>query len=180
MVVLGYQHRHDGVQATIGTGDRFHPGAPVLRVVDTSTLQVEGAINQSDVEQIRVGQPATVRLDGYTGAEYKGRVRSIGVLASTPGRAQYYLRTIPIEVELLDAGDALLPDLTASAEVLIDKVDDVLLAPSDAVKEENGQSFVYVLKGQATERRSVTVGRMSATHTVIEEGVAAGDVLVVD
>lgn len=179
MVVLGYQHRHDGVQATIGTGDRFHPGAPVLRVVDTSTLQVEGAINQSEVEQFRIGQPARVRLDGHAGAEYPGRVRSIGVMASTPGRSQFYLRTVPIEVELLDGDERLLPDLTASAEVLVDKVEDVLLAPSDAVREENGRPFVYVLKGQETERRPVTVGRMSGTHTVIEEGVNEGEVLVV-
>lgn len=179
MVVLGYQHRHDGVQATVGTGDRFYPGSPILRIVDTSTLQVEGAVNQSEVEQFRIGQPARVRLDGYAGAEYAGRVRSIGVMASTPGRSQYYLRTIPIEVELLDGDDRLLPDLTASAEVVIDKVEDVLIAPSDAVREENGKPFVYVLKGQDTERRPVTVGRMSGTHTVIEEGVSEGDVLVV-
>ena len=179
MVVLGYQHRHDGVQATVGTGDRFSPGAPILRVVDTSTLQVEGTINQSEVEQFRIGQPARVRLDGYAGAEYPARVRSIGVMASTPGRSQYFIRTIPIEVELLDSDHRLLPDLTASADVVVDQVEDVLLAPSNAVREENGRPFVYVLKGQDTERRPVTVGRMSGTHTVIEEGVAEGDVLVV-
>jgi RND family efflux transporter MFP subunit len=179
MVVLGYQHRHDGVQATIGTGDRFYPGAPIMRIVDTSTLQLEGAINQAEVEQFRAGQPARVRLDAYAGAEYPGRVRSIGVMASAPGRSQFYLRTIPIEVELLESDDRLLPDLSASAEVVVDKVEDVLLAPSDAVREENGKAFVYVLKGQETERRPVTVGRMSGTHTVIEEGVSEGDVLVV-
>lgn len=179
MVVLGYQHRHDGSQATIGTGDRFWPGSPVLRIVDTSTLQVEGAINQSEVEQFRIGQPARVRLDGYPGAEYSARVRSIGVMGTTPGRSQFYLRTVPIEVELLDADERLLPDLTASAEIVVDRVNDVLLAPSDAVREENGKPFVYVLKGQEPERRPVTLGRMSGTHTVIEEGVSEGDVLVV-
>ncbi|MBI4891772.1 MAG: efflux RND transporter periplasmic adaptor subunit [Acidobacteria bacterium] len=179
MVVLGYKHRHDGVQATVGTGDQFYSGSPLLRVVDTSTLEVDGAINQSEAEQFRVGQPARIRLDGYSGAEYQGRVRSIGVLATAPGRSAFYNRTIPIQVELLNPDDRLLPDLTASAEVLIDKVDDVLLAPSDAISEESGHSYVYVLKGQETERRPVTTGRMSATHTVIEEGVNAGEVLVV-
>jgi hypothetical protein len=179
MVVLGYQHRHDGAQATIGAGDRFWPGSPVLRVVDTSTLQVEGEINQSEAEQFRIGQSARVRLDGYPGAEYSARVRSIGVMATNPGRSQFYRRLIPIEVELLETDDRLLPDLTASAEVVIDRVNDVLLAPSDAVHEENGRPIVYVLKGQDSERRPVTLGRMSGTHTVIEEGVNEGEVLVV-
>ncbi len=180
MVVLQSYYRHGGEQVTIDAGDRLTPGQPFMRVVDTRTLQLEGAINQAECEQFRIGQQARIQLDAYPEALYHGRVHSIGVMAVTPGRQQYYLRTVPIRVEVMDADEKLFPDLTASAEVVIDRVENVLLAPSDAVKEENGQSFVYVQKGDGVEKRVVTKGRMSGTHTVLEGGVNEGEVVVIE
>jgi biotin carboxyl carrier protein len=180
MVVLQSTFRPGGQQATVQKGDRMYPGSQFLRVIDTRTLQVEGTVNQSELERFRVGQPASIRLDGIPGAVYHGRIHAIGVLATTPGRQQYYLRTVPIRVEVLDPDARMLPDLTASADVRVETVENVLLAPSEAVKAQDGQSYVMVETPRGLERRGVTRGRASSTQTVLTAGVSEGDVVVIE
>jgi HlyD family secretion protein len=167
-------------QSTYAVGDRVYPGSLMMRIVDRKSMQVEGTINQSESGRFRVGQKAVVRLDAYPGAVYDARVYSIGAMAVMPGRQQYFIRTIPIRLQILDPDDRLIPDLTASAEVLVEKLDDVLLAPAEAVKEENGESYVMVQKGENFERRHVSRGRTHGSQAALLEGVEAGEVVVID
>ncbi|MBI5280129.1 MAG: efflux RND transporter periplasmic adaptor subunit [Candidatus Solibacter usitatus] len=181
MVVLKTLHRH-GVseQSTYQAGDRVYPGSLMMRVVDRRNMQVEGAVNQAESGRFRLGQEATVRLDGYPEAVYKARVHSIGAMAAPPGRQQFYIRSIPIRLEILNPDERLLPDLSASADVLVERHDDVLLAPAEAVRDENGQSFVYVQKGETVEKRHVSRGRVHGAQAEILEGVEAGEIVVID
>jgi HlyD family secretion protein len=143
-------------------------------------MQVEGMFNQADSRRVRVGQEALVRLESVPGAEYRGKVSSVGALAVVPGRGQPYLRTIPVKVEILDPDDRLLPHLTASADVLIDKEEDVLLAPAEALHEENGETFVLVQTANGAERRPVTMKRLNGTQVALAGELAEGDVVVIE
>jgi hypothetical protein len=179
-VVVQTMRRAMGEQVLYGVGDRATPGALLMRVVDTSRMQVEGLINQSECGSFRIGQEAVVRVDAYPDAVFRGRVYAIGAMASNPGRLQYFLRTIPIRVEILDGDDRLLPDLSASADVLVEKTDNVLLAPAQALHEENGQTVVYLQKPDGVERRPVVKARVHGAQAALLEGVEEGDVVVVD
>ena len=181
MVVILEMHRHGGDQVTYAVGDRLSPGTLFMRIADRSTMQLEGTINQSEVNLFRLGQEANVRLDAYPDAVYKGKVTSIGALATAPGRgANYYLRSIPIKVQILNPDNRILPDLSASAEVLVDKTEEVLLAPSGAVRQEDGQTFVYVKSGENIEKRTVTIGPAQGAQVALTSGVSEGDVLVLN
>lgn len=179
IVVVQTMNRRDGQQVTLAVGDRVYPGSPMMRVVDRSTLQVECTMNQADSYMFRIGQAAIVRVDAFPGAEYQGKVYSIGALANVSGRRPSYRRGVPLTVTILNPDERLLPNLTASADVLLDREENVLLAPADAVKEANGQSFVYVQKPDGVEQRPVTVVRVHGTQAAISEGVAEGEVLVI-
>ncbi|MBI5084782.1 MAG: efflux RND transporter periplasmic adaptor subunit [Acidobacteria bacterium] len=181
MVVLKTLHRH-GVaeQSTYQVGDRVYPGSLMMRVVNCRNMQVEGAVNQAESGRFRLGQEATIRLDGYPEAIYKARVYSIGAMAVPPGRQQFFLRSIPIRLEILNPDERLIPDLSASADVLVEKHEDVLLAPVEAFRDENGQSFVYVQKGETVEKRHVSRGRVHGAQAEILEGVEAGEIVVID
>lgn len=179
-VVVQTTRRSMGDQITWSVGDRVTPGALLMRVVDTSRMQVEGTVNQTEYTRFRIGQEALVRVDAYPDALFRGRVHAIGALASAPGRHQYFLRTIPIRVEILDGDSRLLPDLSASAEVLVEREENVLLAPAQALREENGQTVVYVQTAEGVERRAVGKPRVHGTQAALLEGVEAGEIVVID
>lgn len=179
MAVVQDIHRHGGDRVPIAVGDQVAPGTLLLRVIDRSGMQVEGYINQSQNEQFRIGQEATVRLEAFPDAVYKARVSAIGALAATPGRAQYYLRSIPIRMQILNSDDRVLPDLSASADVVVDHHKDVLVAPADSIQQANGETFVYVRKGDSLERRPVTGARIYGPDAVLAGGIEEGEEVAV-
>ena len=180
MVVLRQMHRHGGEDVTYAVGDRLSPGGLLMQVVDQRSMQVESLVNQAEYSQFRIGQPARIRLDAYPDAEYTGRVYAIGSMATAPGRQGPWLRTIPVRVQIDNPDSRMLPDLTASAEVVVDKVENALIVPAEALIEENGQTFVQVQKGETVERRAVTGARIHGHRAALLEGVSEGEVVVLD
>ena len=53
----------------------------------------------------------------------------------------------------------------------------VLVAPRDAVVNENGRPFVQVKSGSGYDKREVKLGAMNDTELVIVSGVEKGTVL---
>jgi multidrug efflux pump subunit AcrA (membrane-fusion protein) len=176
LVILSTTRTRGGEESTINVGDQVRPGQPVVRVVDTSSLQLEAPVNQTDAALFEVGQLATVGFDAYPGIEFRGRVTSIGALASMPGRReQFYVRTVPVRLELLDRDDRILPDMTAWANVAVEREEDVLIAPASAVEEKDGKHYLYVEGAKGLDRREVRLGAMGNTEVAILDGVEEGE-----
>ena len=180
MFVIQSQHRHGGDQVYYAVGDRINPGTTFGRVIDQSSMQIEGIINQAESSLFRVGQEAIIRLDAYPGRTYKGRVYSIGALAAATGRSQYYVRGIPIRIQIESPDKLVIPDLSGSAEILLDREAGALMVPLSAVATEGGKSFVQVRKGQALEKREVILGQSNGIQTTIRAGVNEGESVVVN
>lgn len=175
MVVMQTINRPGGDQQQIQEGDTVNPGQPFMKIVDVSSMQVEGTINQAESSHFRIGQLATVGLDAFPGAAFRGRVHSIGALATQPGRQQYYIRNVPIRVQMLQFDQRVIPDLTASADVALEAEEDVLVVPASAVAIEDGTEYVYVRGSKGFERRPVKTGLNSGTHVAILDGLQEGD-----
>jgi len=180
MVVILSMPRPGGDQVTYAVGDRLNPGTTFARVIDRSSMQVEGFINQAESSLFRVGQEAVIRLDAYPGATYKGRVYSIGALAAATGRSQYYVRGIPIQVQIENADKLVIPDLSGSADVLISREVNVVIVPSSAVKMENGAAYLQVSNGQRIEKRKVTLGGSNGIQVAVLEGLNEGESVVLN
>ncbi len=175
MVVMQTINRPGGDQQQIQEGDTVNPGQPFMKIVDVSSMQVEGTINQAESSHFRIGQLATVGLDAFPGATFRARVHSIGALATQPGRQQYYIRNVPIRVQMLQFDQRVIPDLTASADVALETEEDVLVVPASALTLEGTTEYVYVRGPKGFERRAVKTGLNNGTHVAILDGLQEGD-----
>jgi multidrug efflux pump subunit AcrA (membrane-fusion protein) len=113
-------------------------------------------------------------------------VVSIGAIASQSGGGRFgrggsglYVKSVPVEIAVETHDDRLIPDLSASADILLEEPIDGLLAPREAVRNDEKGSFVLVRSGQGFERRDVTIKDRNTTHVLIEDGVAQGDELLI-
>lgn len=175
MVVMQTINRPGGDQQQIQEGDTVNPGQPFMKIVNVSSMQVEATINQAESSMFRIGQLAAVGLDAFPGASYKGKVHSIGALAVQQGRQQYYIRNVPIRVQMLSFDQRVIPDLSASADVALEAQTNVLVAPASAVGREDEVEFVYVQTPKGFERRVVKTGLNNGTHVAILDGIQEGE-----
>src|SRR5437870_847090 len=148
----------------------------ICTLVDLDTLEVEADVNESNIAQLREGQPAEVTVDAFPGQKWRGVVRQI---IPTADRAK---ATVKVKVKILDPGDRLLPEMSASAAFLERARSDAELRempriwlPSSAV--ENGR--VAVVDGEnRVALRPVTTGAARDNRIEIVRGVKANDRVV--
>ena len=157
-------------------GDEVRSGAGIMLVVNPSAMEVSARINQVDVSQVHTGQDAEVRLDAYPDLVFPGKVDRISAMAissSNSKRIRHFSVTIPIGGE----NPRLLPDLTAAVDIQLQRMDNVLLLPREAIINDSGRPEVAVLSNGRSERRPVKLGPMNDCEVMIESGLTEGTIV---
>ena len=164
--------------ADIQEGDEMSPGAPVLQVVNQSSMQVRARINQADLPSVRVGLPVTVRLDAYPDLEMTGRITQIapiGVSGSFSPRVRAFAAVITVD----GTNPRLLPDLTAAIDVEVERIKNALVVPprcGDRWMPDG--AHVRVRDGSGISTRQVALGPSDEVDVVVTSGLEAGQVIV--
>jgi HlyD family secretion protein len=177
MVVLQTTFRPGGDQVTLAVGDRLGPGQPVMKIINPEKMMVEGTVNQAEVTRLRIGQEAIIGLDAFPDAVYRGKVYSLGAIGVGSRRENYYIRNIPVQVVIENPDRRVIPDLSAYANVLVERQENALLVPAAAVGEQDGKQFVFVRTDKGFEKREVKAGLSNGVQTAILEGLKEGEVV---
>ena len=172
-VVQSFQRGADMAQYQVG--DTVTPGRSFLKIVDTSTMQLEARANQTETSEIRVGQPATVTLDAFPELAFQGKVYSIGAMAMQGQRESYCVRTVPLTVQIQGEDSRLIPDLSGAAEVVVGRKENALMIPLADGALRGRQGFRVPEDGDGVREAAVEVGLEGATDVAVVSGLAAGD-----
>jgi multidrug resistance efflux pump len=172
----------NGQPTQTAEGDQIRPGRLFMRVVDISNMIVNASVNQADVQSIRIGQTAEVRLDAYPELLLQGRVTGMGAIAGQGGDpfrrsgSGLYLKTVPVEITIETRDERVLPDLSASADILLENIPGQVIIPRSAVKGGGDrQQIVYVRGPQGFVPREVELGDYNDTHVIVTAGLEAGE-----
>ncbi len=175
MVVIETMNRPGGDRVQMAPGDRVHPGQPFMKIVDTSEMLVNATVNQTESNLFRLGQNATVNLDAFPDARFSGKIDSIGALA-TGGRSQnFYIRSLPVRLVMTSTDARVIPDLSASADVLLNRAESVLTVPLTAVSAEKDQHYVEVKAPKGFEKRAIKTGLSDGVKVAVLEGLKQGE-----
>jgi HlyD family secretion protein len=159
-------------------GDQVAAGQPFMSIVDPSSMVLNATVNQVDAERLRLGMKSTIRLDAYPEVELPGTLVGIGAMSKTSTFRAGYVGEIPIRIKISKTDPRLIPDLTGSAEIVLDSALNTLLAPRSAVFQEDGAAYVYVQDPQeGWIKRKVEVGLANFVGFAIRSGVRKGDVI---
>jgi biotin carboxyl carrier protein len=178
MVVLLTTFRN-GEMAIVQEGDQARPGMPFMQVVDMSSMLVKATVNQVDVDKLRIGMKARVQFDAFPGLELPAHLYSIGSVAEASQYRREYVTTVPVILKLDQMDPRVIPDLSVSADVIIEAEPNSLVAPLAGVfRPQGGESpFVYVRAPSGWEKRNVELGSSSNLNAVIRSGVREGEVV---
>ena len=171
MVVLRMVWR--GQQVEIQEGEEARPGMPIMQVVDPAAMLVRVKVNQADVHLLQAGQPARISLDAYPELRFQGRVEHVAPVGTTSmltTRVRNFVATVSIQ----GSHPKLLPDLSAAVDVELERKDNVIVVPRDAIVRENDTYTVRVLDEGSARSRTVTLGAMSDHEVIVASGLEPG------
>lgn len=181
----------DGVIAQVnkkaGDSVRDSDAGDTLATIITEEKLAVISLNEVDVAQVKVGQKAILTFSALEDLDMTGTVveiESIGTVSQ--GVVSYEVKIV------LDAQDERIkPQMTVSADIIVDQSVDVLTAPNAAIKtDDSGASYVEVLdfKGEPDAdgvtssnpptAQYVEIGLADDTNTEIKSGLAEGDLVI--
>lgn len=102
-------------QRQVQVGDQVYPGMLIMKIIDPNSMQMEGAVSQTDSGFFRVGQTATIGLDAFPELKFRGKIYSVGAMAVRGIWDTNYIRTVPIRISIEGRDQRLIPDLSAWA-----------------------------------------------------------------
>ena len=147
---------------------------PAILLVDTSEIQMRGYIDEIDIATVKVGQSANITLDALPDDEVNGEVAFISLVGTTLVGVVSYDTTITLENPTTELRDG----MTATAEVIIERRDDILFIPNRALRGTWETPKVLVFVDGQQEEREVTLGLTDGINTEILSGLEEGDELV--
>jgi membrane fusion protein, macrolide-specific efflux system len=132
-------------------------------------------LTQIDTPKVKVGNKATLTFDAFPGKTYTGKVVSI----DTIGAVSSGVTTYPAIIQLDTKVPEIYSNMTASANIITQVKNDVLMVPNAAVSAQtDGTQTVRILKNGQVNSVTVETGIASSTQTEIVSGVSEGDAVV--
>ncbi|MCS7024422.1 MAG: HlyD family efflux transporter periplasmic adaptor subunit [Bryobacteraceae bacterium] len=174
MVVIQSTFR-GGEMQQIQQGDQLNSGQQLIKIVNPKSMQVEANVNQTESAELRINQVATIGLDAFPGLTFRGKVYSIGALAVGGWRQNYFIRNVPVKLTIESADPRLIPDLSAWADVVVERQEQATLVPLGAIQKENGKTLVYVKQGDQFVKREVKLGSRNHLYAVALAGLQGGE-----
>jgi len=162
-------------------GDQIWPGRTFMQIVDPSSMVIMGALNQVDAESVRLGLKGTAHLDAYPGLDLPARVIGLGAMTKPGVWRPDYMREIPIRLKLEQIDARVIPDLSASADILLAAEKHAALAPLSAVFHDDGaRPFVLLRTPTGWQRREIELGLKNHVAVAVRSGVSPGDVVATE
>lgn len=155
-------------------GDQCWAGFPLIRLPDLSALKATVKINEVDIAKISKGLSVEIKPDAFSDSIFTGTVNSVANLAVNKDGSSK-IKVFPVEILVNSSDKNLLPGLTVSCRIIIDKIDNVLYLPLDAIKAEGDKNFVYKKKGSGYDKVEVETGASNSDFIVITKGLDEGD-----
>lgn len=142
------------------------------------TLQMVVGIDELDINNVSVGQEATVELDALEDETYTAQVTDISQVGTASGGVTTYSVTLQ-----MDAADGMKLGMNGTATIVVEQRTDVVLVPLLALQSSKDGQYVW-LSGQGEDgdpgiKTLVTTGMSNDTYAEVLSGLSAGDEVVV-
>jgi HlyD family secretion protein len=140
---------------------------PAISLVDTSKIEMSGFIDEVDIAMVKPGQEANIILDALPDKEVKGRVTFISQIGTVQAGVVFYDTTITLE----NPDEELRDGMSATAEIIIERRDDVLLIPNKAIRGSLENPMVIVATDGQDEQRQISLGLSDGVSTEVLSGL---------
>jgi HlyD family secretion protein len=135
---------------------------------DLSQLELHVDVDEADVGRVRVGQSARFTVDAYPERSFEARITQIRFAPKTVQGVVTYETLLALDNPDL----ALRPGMTATAEIVVGRVDDALLLPNAALRFEPPAVPVGAQRSPVSRLIPGPPGRRNARNTAPAQGAS--------
>ncbi len=146
----------------------------VVTIADMNSLVVEVDVSESNIGEVKLGQPCEIQLDALPGLRFRGQTHMI---VPTADRTK---ATVMVKVRFVDLDGRILPEMSAkvaflSREVAADETKPFTAINQSAIAAKEGKKKLFLIEDGKAKEVVVTTGRQMGDMVEILQGAKAGD-----
>jgi HlyD family secretion protein len=165
-----------GGSGIIAEGETVSEGQTILSMPDTATMVAEISVHETEVDKVRVGQPATIIMDAFPDEILEGEVTEVGSLPDQQrGFMNPDLKVYKTLVTIDGTHDFLKSRMSCKVNILVRNLEDVVVVPIQVVSNRANRKVCYVINSKGYEERVVQTGLFNDTFVQVIEGLEAGE-----
>jgi HlyD family secretion protein len=147
----------------------YQPGTELMKIARLQDLLFKGVVDEIDVGRLEEGMKAKITVGAIPDEEVYGIIDIIAPKARNKEGATVF----DIEITVTEKGNKpLRVGYSATADIIIDERNDVLVIPEGAVQFEEEKTYVYLANG---EKRDIEIGLSDGLNIEIVSGLEEGD-----
>jgi len=146
----------------------------IFSLPDITNMQVNAKVHESQIDKITPNMKARIRVDAFADTELMGRVVDVAPLPDQTSFFSSDIKVYTTRIKIENPLPGLRPGMNAEVVILVDRKEDVLSVPVQAILEYGGKDHVAVRTPEGYERREVTLGATNDEFVEIAKGVSAG------
>jgi HlyD family secretion protein len=157
-------------------GNYVNPGDLVLQEADLSQVLLRAFVDEPDVGRLATGQKIEVTWDAVPGRTWTGAITSVPSAVKLRGT-----RNVGETTCIVDNHDfKLLPNINVGVTIVTAEHRDALAVPREAVRQEDGKSFVYQIVNGELQRRDIQTSISNLTQVEVTGGIPENSQVVIN
>ena len=173
------------IEKNLKAGDQLNGGdsGAMAVIYDLSQLELQMDVSELDIGQIQPGQTVEITAEALPGQTFTGVVEKVSVNGTTTDG----FTTYPVTILLSEYGD-LNPGMNVSADIIVERSENVLCVPAAAVNSDGtvlvagegafAEDGVTIADPSKIESRPVTLGRGNQDFVEIASGLEEGETVL--
>ena len=157
------------------TDNEYSTATTAFTIAGNEEMILAISVDELDINSVEKGQQAEVTFDAIEEETFEGTVTKVGTSASASGGVAKY--TVEITIP---ASEEMKAGMNASATIVIEKKENIITIPVNALQERGNEVFVYTEKdeeGNLSGEKSVSTGLSDGNIVEITEGLSEGDTI---
>ncbi len=176
MVIYPAQGGYGRSQNMIEEGAMVRERQVIIEIPDISQMAVEVTVHESAVDKVKKGLPARITVDAFPDLKLEGEVLKVALMPDQQHRwLNPDLKVYKTEVTIIGNHPSIKPGMSAKCEIIVNRLQNVLSVPIQAVTTYKDQRVCYVLASTRPEMHVVETGEYNDKFIEIRSGLKEGE-----
>ena len=162
-------------QKLVEDGETIVPGTPLLILADMKTIQVSCNVDETDIGKVRVGMPAKVYMDSYSGQGFPGIVKR---LATQTTDLKEKGITFAVKINVAEIRVPLRIGMSTDVDIQVDNQNNVLYIPVESVLREGDNHFIFIAEKNIARKKYIVTGSGNDDYIIITSGLNENELVV--
>lgn len=166
------------LEVKVQKGNVVERGDPLLTIGNPQQELVRLELSILNASKVKLGLPARISIIGISPEIFTGQVRSLSLIAKKTGSQNQ--ATVSAIVELDNPSGKLIPGSQVSVDIILERYQDVIILPTQAIQRNGTVAFVWVQDEQGkAQQQPITIGMEGINTIAVESGLNTGAQVIV-